>query len=74
MAQAMAFLLPISPIVYYPQSHPHIFATFDDLLFLNFWYLKKNHPEYRKMQTQAIKLVENNPALWKLINELRVQL
>lgn len=74
MAQVMAFLLPIFPIVYYPQSPPHIFATFDDLLFLNFWYLKKNHPEYRKMQTQAIKLVEKNPARWKLINELRVQL
>ena len=23
------------------------------------------------MQTQAIKLVENNPALWKLMNESR---
>ena len=32
-------------------------------------YLKKNHPEYREMQAQAIKLVENNPALWKLMNE-----
>ena len=29
-------------------------------------YLKKNHPEYQKMQAQTIKLVENNPALWKL--------
>ena len=32
-------------------------------------YLKKNHPEYREMQAQAIKLVENNPSLWKLMNE-----
>ena len=32
-------------------------------------YLKKNHPKYREMQTQEIKLVENNPALWKLMNE-----
>ena len=34
-------------------------------------YLKQNHPEYREMQTQAIKLVENHPALWKLMNESR---
>ena len=34
-------------------------------------YLKKNHPEYLEMQTQVIKLVENNPSLWKLMNESR---
>lgn len=32
-------------------------------------YLKKNHSEYQQMQSQAIELVENNPALWQLMNE-----
>lgn len=32
-------------------------------------YLKKNHTEYQEMQSQAIGLVENNPALWQLMNE-----
>ena len=75
LSYAMAFLFSRYPyIVYHPQSPPFFFTTSDELLFLNFWYLKKDHPEYRKMQTQAVKLVENNPALWKLINESRVQL
>ena len=33
------------------------------------WYLKKNHSEYQEMQTQGIELIDNNPALWKLMNE-----
>lgn len=32
-------------------------------------YLKKNHPEYQQMQSQAIELVENNSVLWELMNE-----
>ena len=33
------------------------------------WYLKKNHSEYQEMQTQGIELIDNNQALWKLMNE-----
>ena len=32
-------------------------------------YLKKNHSEYQEMQTQGIELIDNNPSLWKLMNE-----
>lgn len=32
-------------------------------------YLKTNHSEYRKIQSEAIQLVEENPAVWKLMND-----
>ena len=32
-------------------------------------YLKNKHSEYRKIQSEAIRLVEENPAVWKLMND-----
>ena len=32
-------------------------------------YLKENHAEYQEMQRQSMHLVEDTPALWKLMND-----
>lgn len=32
-------------------------------------YLKENHAEYQEMQMQSMHLVEDTPALWKLMND-----
>lgn len=32
-------------------------------------YLKNKHSEYQKIQSEAIRLVEENPAVWKLMND-----
>ena len=33
-------------------------------------YLKKNHSEYRELQVKAMRIVEENPALRILINNM----
>lgn len=37
-------------------------------------YLKENHAEYQEMQMQSMHLVEDTPALWKLMNDSNLSL